>query len=65
MDKIITVDGDRLDLICWKKYGSTSGRVVERVLETNPEIARTEIFEAGRTIFLPEIDIRPREELLW
>lgn len=54
-----------MDLICWRKYGSTSGRVVERVLETNPEIARTEIFEAGRTIFLPEIDIRPREELLW
>lgn len=32
-------DGERLDLICHRWYGTLSGRVVERVLDANPGLA--------------------------
>lgn len=32
-------DGERLDLICHRWYGTLDGRVVERVLEANPGLA--------------------------
>lgn len=36
---ITTRDGERLDLICFRWYGSLDGRVVERVLDANPGLA--------------------------
>lgn len=32
-------DGERLDLICYRWYGTLAGRAVERVLEANPGLA--------------------------
>ena len=56
----ITKDGDVLDSICFKYYGSTSG-VVENVLEANRHLAELgAIFAAGTKIVLP--DLTPEEE---
>ncbi len=55
-----TKDGDVLDTICWKYYGSTTG-VVEKVLEANRHLAELgAIFSAGVKIVLP--DLTPEEE---
>ncbi len=55
-----TKDGDVLDAICWKYYGSTTG-VVEKVLEANRHLAELgAIFSAGVKIVLP--DLTPEEE---
>lgn len=34
-----TLDGERLDLICYRWFGTLDGRVVERVLDANPGLA--------------------------
>ena len=65
MEKIIASDGDRLDLICWKHYGTLSGRVVEQVLNANPGMAMTHLLRAGQEVNLPIVEIRPREVSLW
>lgn len=55
-----TKDGDVLDSICWKYYGSTSG-TVEKVLEANRHLANLPaIFTAGVKIILP--DLTPEED---
>ncbi len=55
-----TKDGDVLDAICWKYYGSTSG-TVEKVLEANRHLAELGVvFTAGVKIILP--DLTPEEE---
>ncbi len=51
----ITKDGDVLDAICFKYYGSTSG-TVEKVLEANRHLAELgAIFNAGIKIVLPDL----------
>ena len=64
--QIMAIDGDRLDLICWKHYGSLDGRIVEQVLEANPGISfKTELY-AGQLVSLPIIDTsKVLERSLW
>lgn len=51
----ITKDGDVLDAICFKYYGSTTG-VVEKVLEANRHLAELDaIFSANVKIVLPDL----------
>lgn len=51
----VTKDGDVLDAICWKYYGSTTG-VVEKVLQANRHLAEVgAIFSAGVKIVLPDL----------
>lgn len=61
----MAVDGDRLDLICWKHYGSLDRRIVETVLDTNPGLAMHQLLSAGRKVRLPAIAPKPREQSLW
>lgn len=63
--QVMTVDGDRLDLVCWRHYGSLEGRIVERVLEANPGVSSATEFSAGRTITLPDIEPVVLERSLW
>ena len=62
---IRAVEGDRIDLICWKHYGSLSLRVVEQVPDANPGLSLFEVLPAGRDIVLPELDTAPKERTLW
>ncbi len=52
---VMAVDGDRLDLMCWRHYGYLRGRVVEAVLEANPGLAMRQLLTAGQQIVLPDI----------
>ncbi len=65
MSSIVTIEGDRLDLICWKYYGVLTGRTVEQVLEANPGISTKEELPSGLNITLPEIEAAPLERSLW
>ena len=46
-------DGDLLDWIVWKHYGTTS--VLEQVLQANPNLTK-EILYAGTIVRLPYIE---------
>jgi len=50
-------EGDTVDFIAWKFYGSTANRVTESVLEANPGLAAYgPELPAGVQISLPEIE---------
>ena len=51
-----TVDGDTIDIICWRHYGRTSG-AVEIVLNANRHLAEYgAVLPAGVRIYLPPIE---------
>lgn len=51
-----TKDGDTVDLIAWRHYGTTSGRVVEQILEENLNLAaQGPLLPAGLSVVLPVI----------
>lgn len=60
-----TAQGDRLDLIAWKHYGSLEGRIVEQLLEANPGTALSEELSSGVLLQLPDIEPAPLEASLW
>lgn len=64
MVKYITKDGDVLDSICWKHYGTTD--VISEVLKANPKIENV-IFKSGLVIILPDIEKieTPEEVRIW
>jgi len=56
MSEYTTRQGDRIDYICWKHYGTERGGTVEAVLEANPGIgAYGPTLPAGLAITLPEL----------
>ena len=65
--KWIAKDGDMLDYICWKYYGSSSG-YVENALES-PKNYRLcdepEILDAGTEVTLPEFTVVAPALTLW
>lgn len=58
MSKIVTsIQGDTVDLICWRHYGATSG-AVEAVFAANPDLAaKGAVLPFGTKITLPDVDI--------
>jgi phage tail protein X len=60
-----TKDGDMLDWICWKHYGTTA--VLEQVLAANPDLT-DEKLPAGIIVNLPfigSIKSKKQEIKLW
>lgn len=58
MANYITRQGDQVDYICWKYYGTDRSGVVERVLEDNPGLAGFgHTLPAGINIVLPDITL--------
>lgn len=56
MAKYTTKDGDVLDWVCWKWYGTPRQGVIEAVLEANPRLAdHGPKFPAGVVIEMPAI----------
>lgn len=52
-----TKDGDTVDYIAWKQYGSTDNRIVEKVLAANQGLADAgPILPANMVISLPDIE---------
>ncbi|EIX4510989.1 TPA: tail protein X [Escherichia coli] len=52
--KVTARDGDTVDLLCQRHYGTTKG-VTERVLAANPGLSDTLFLLAGQEVELPEI----------
>jgi phage tail protein X len=52
----ITKDGDTVDYVAWRHYGSTAGGVVEAVLSANKDLAvYGPVLPTGIRVTLPEI----------
>jgi phage tail protein X len=65
MVNYVTKEGDVLDWICWKHYGTTA--VFEQILAANPDLT-DEKLSAGVVVKLPYISsiLSKRKELrLW
>ncbi|WP_168400641.1 tail protein X [Erwinia amylovora] len=52
--KVKAVQGDTVDLVCWRHYGTTQG-VTEQVLAANPGLSQQIYLRAGQEIELPEM----------
>lgn len=72
MSVYITKLYDRLDRVCWARYGSTSNQIVEWVIEQNPGVELYGILlPLGITINLPDapktLDTPPvlKQVFLW
>ncbi|WP_186080860.1 tail protein X [Burkholderia gladioli] len=53
--KLTALQGDTLDALCWRHYGSTAG-TVEAVLDANPGLAELgAILPLGTVIDMPEL----------
>jgi phage tail protein X len=56
--KYTTRQGDTVDYICWRYYGTERGGTTEAVLEANPGLAqRGPVLPAGLVITLPAITL--------
>jgi phage tail protein X len=55
-----TIQGDRLDMICKRHYGTERNRITEIVLSANQGLAALgPLYNAGISIFLPDIATTP------
>lgn len=66
--RYICRDGDMIDAICHRHYGTTRGGVVEAVLEANTLLELgLPLLQAGQVIVLPEIAAEPARKVvrLW
>ncbi|MBZ0046121.1 tail protein X [Serratia ureilytica] len=64
--KVQAMQGDTLDLLCQRHYGTTQG-VTEIVLAANSGIAEQIFLTAGQVVELPEIERSTQQETvqLW
>lgn len=64
--KVRAMQGDTLDLLCHRYYGTTQG-VTETVLAANPGIAEQIFLDAGQVVELPEVSESAQQETvqLW
>lgn len=55
MKQVQAIQGDTVDLICWRYYGRTQG-ITEQVLSANPQLAKQDvILPIGTVVNLPDI----------
>lgn len=66
--KYQTKDGDTIDYIAWKHYGTPNQLVTEQLLRANKGLSRaSSILPAGMMVVLPEIDTteKTKGKKLW
>jgi phage tail protein X len=57
---VTALQGECLDALVWRIYGTTDGRLVEQVLDLNPGLAATAAALAeGQAVTLPVITAAP------
>lgn len=60
----ITKTDERLDQIVEKRYGDTDNRIVEFVLDRNPNLPKnTILLPRGITVFLPDRPVDKKNEI--
>ncbi len=68
MNQYRAVDGDRLDVIVFKAYGSIDNEIFAAVLDANEHLLDCTTLRAGDIVYLPEIEAKTQEqktEALW
>lgn len=56
---VTALQGDTLDLICWRELGTTAGGVVEAALELNRPLAEAgPVLAEGTPVVLPAVPAR-------
>lgn len=59
MNEYVASEGDTVDLIAWRVYGTQGARVVEQLLEANPNLAdKGAELPAGTRLVLPVLDTK-------
>ena len=68
MNQYRAKDGDRLDIIMFKAYGSIDKTVTEAVLDANEHLLSSSLLKAGDIVYLPEIQTTQKKtttKALW
>jgi phage tail protein X len=68
MNRYIAADGERLDSIVFKAYGSVDPYVMEAVMEENEHLLASTVLNAGDPVYLPDVEIKQEEsttKALW
>jgi len=68
MKQYRVVEGDRLDTIVFKAYGSNDAEIIDTVMEENEHLLKDAVLSAGDVISLPEIETKATEfqsKALW
>ena len=68
MNQYRTIDGDRLDIIVFKAYGSIDAHIMDAVMDANPHLLDKTVLSAGYIVYLPEIEtVQPESttKALW
>lgn len=59
MQTYIASEGDTVDFIAWRVYGTQGALVVEQLLDANPGLADLgAVLPVGTEVFLPSIDTK-------
>jgi len=61
-------EGERLDTIVFKAYGSVDAKVMDAVMEENTHLLDRTVLASGDVVFLPEIETAQSEsktKALW
>ena len=53
-----TLDGDRWDLIAHRHYGNAF--MIDGLIAANPHLPLSEEFGAGLTVFVPVLEVKPK-----
>lgn len=62
--KVQALQGDTVDLLCWRHYGHTQG-IVEQVLQANPNLVEGGIqLAAGQWVELPDIPLAAQQDTI-
>jgi len=62
------VEGDRLDIIAFKAYGSVEPNVMAALLEENEHLLENSIIDVGEIVNLPDVETKEAEssvKALW
>ncbi|HEC5797161.1 TPA: tail protein X [Salmonella enterica subsp. enterica serovar Weltevreden] len=61
--KVKALQGDTVDLLCFRHYSTTQG-VTEQVLAANPGLSNSVFLEAGQEVELPEQQKKKQREMI-
>lgn len=68
MNQYRAKEGDRLDIIMFKAYGSVDKEVTEALLDANEHLLGSSVLKAGDIVYLPQLQTTQDEtktKALW